>query len=60
MMLVSMILDPEACISDAGFFSVGRTNGRTDKAILGVGRVTLVCQEETRQYIEDKPKKETS
>ena len=33
MMLISMILDHEACISDAGFFSVGRTN----KAILGVG-----------------------
>ena len=30
MMLISMILDPEACISDAGFFSVGRTNQRTD------------------------------
>ena len=31
MMLISMILDPEACISDAGFFSVGPTNGRTDE-----------------------------
>ena len=41
MMLVSMILDPEACISNAGFFSVGRTNGRTDKAILGVGYVFI-------------------
>ena len=37
MMLISMILDPEACISDAGFFRVGRTNGRTYKPILGVG-----------------------
>ena len=25
-----MILDPEACISDAGFFSVGPTDERTD------------------------------
>ena len=31
-----MILDPYACISDAGFFS-GRTDERTNKAILGVG-----------------------
>ena len=30
MMLISMILDPEACISDAGFFSVGPTNQPTD------------------------------
>ena len=29
-MLISMILDPEACISDAGFFSVGPTDQRTD------------------------------
>ena len=43
MMLISMILDHEACISEAGFFRVGRTDERTDertdKAILGVGRI---------------------
>ena len=26
-----MILDPEACISDAGFFRVGRTDERTNE-----------------------------
>ena len=41
-----MILDHEACISDAGFFRVGRTDEWTDKAILGAGRrVRLVTQE---------------
>ena len=35
---ISTILYLDACISDAGFFRVGRTDGRpTDKAILGVG-----------------------
>ena len=29
-MRISMILDHEACISDAGFFSVGRTDGQGD------------------------------
>ena len=50
-----MILDPYACISDAGFFPDQRTNGqtdeRTDKPILGVGwegthvprRPCLIC-----------------
>ena len=36
-----MILDPDACIHDAGFFPDGPTNGRTDKPILGVGYVAL-------------------
>ena len=42
-----MILDPDACFHDAGFFRVGRT----DKPILGVGfriyvsmmRVSIMC-----------------
>ena len=38
---VSMIIDPHACVFDACMmrlkFCDGRTNGRTDKAILGVG-----------------------
>ena len=36
-MLITMILDPDAYISEEGFFPDGRTNGRTDKVILGVG-----------------------
>ena len=31
MMHVSMIFDPDTCICDAGFFRVGRTDGRTDE-----------------------------
>ena len=31
MMHISMIFDLDACICDAGFFSVGRTNGRTSR-----------------------------
>ena len=27
----------DACVHDAGFFPDGRTDGRTDKPILGVG-----------------------
>ena len=34
---ISMNLYLDACISDAGIFRVGRTDGPTDKAILGVG-----------------------
>ena len=34
---ISMILDHEACISDAVLFGDERTNERTDKPILGVG-----------------------
>ena len=34
-----MILDPDACIPDAGFFPDGPTDGRTDKPILGVGYI---------------------
>ena len=30
MMHISMIFDLDACICDAGFFSVGRTNGQAD------------------------------
>ena len=37
MMLISMILDHEACISDAVLFGDRRKDGRTNKAILGVG-----------------------
>ena len=43
MMLVSMIQDLDACTSDAGFFRVGRTEGRTDKPILGVGCTPDAC-----------------
>ena len=39
MMHISMIFDLDACMCDAGFFRVGRTNERTDKPILGVGFV---------------------
>ena len=31
LMLISMILDPDACISDAGFFPDGRTDERTSR-----------------------------
>ena len=37
-----MIFDPDACICDVGFFPDGRTNERTNKAILGVGYVYFV------------------
>ena len=34
------VLDPDVCIYDAAnFVTDGRTNGRTDKPILGVGYV---------------------
>ena len=43
MMQISMILDTDAYIYDAAnFVTDGRTNGRTDKAILGVGCVMHV------------------
>ena len=36
------VLDPDVCIYDAAnFVTDGRTNGRTDKPILGVGYVAL-------------------
>ena len=38
MMHISMIFDLDACICDAGFFSVGRTN----KPILGVGYSSIL------------------
>ena len=43
-MLISMILDPDACISDAGFFQDGRTNRRTDKqgdSVMHVSRMPI-------------------
>ena len=43
MMHISMIFDPDACICDAGFFRVGRTNERTNKPILGVGCIHDDC-----------------
>ena len=45
-MHISLILDPDACIYDVRIFSGptdGRTNERTNKAILGVGCNVLEC-----------------
>ena len=39
-----MILDPDACISDAGFFQDGRTNRQTDKqgdSVMHVSRMPI-------------------
>ena len=43
MMLISMILDPEACISDAGFFRVGRTDERTNEQADSRSWIGAVC-----------------
>ena len=40
---ISMILYPDTCIHDTGFFRVGRTDGPTDKPILGVGLIFEVA-----------------
>ena len=52
MMLVSMILDPEACISDAGFVSVGRTNGQADpRSWMHVSRMHVSRMHVNRMHV---------